>query len=166
MRYLVVPDRSTVSISGRSTLHPIRATADGLTGWLDAEIGPTGLEPGHDVGGRIELEVGRLASGNALIDRETRRRVDARRHPLITGDVTDILAIDGPTATVEGVIGFHGEDVAVEGDLQIILSPPGVIVRGEARFDVRWWALEPPRLMTLRVHPEIVVSIHVLLAPE
>jgi hypothetical protein len=166
MRYVVVPDRSTVSISGRSTLHPIRATADGLNGWLDAEVGPAGFEPGYAVTGHIELAVHRLASGNALIDRETRRRIDARRHPLVTGDVTDVLAIDGATATVEGVIGFHGEDIAVEGDLEISTSAPGVALRGEARFDVRWWGLEPPRLMALRVHPDIVVSIHVFLVPE
>lgn len=166
MRHLVVPDRSTVSISGRSTLHPIRATADGLTGWLDAKIGPAGFEPGFAVEGHIELAVDRLASGNALIDRETRRRIDARSHPIVTGDVTDVLAIDGSTATVEGVIGFHGEEVVVEGDLEISPSPPGLIIRGEAMFDVRWWAVEPPRLMTLRVHPDIVVSIHVFLVPE
>ena len=39
---------------------------------------------------RLEFRVDRLTSGNPFEDRELRRRIDARRFPTITGDMTSI----------------------------------------------------------------------------
>ena len=86
MRYRIVPERSTVWIDARSSLHPIHSSTDGLEGFIELDH----LE-GDDVRiadpptGFLSLPVGRLSSGNALEDRELRKRVDAKRFPRIEG---------------------------------------------------------------------------------
>ena len=58
--------------------------------------------------------------------------------------------------TVTGTIEFFGSEVLVEGELRVVEGPRLV---GTGEFDVRWWGLEPPRLMMLRVDPIVTVGI-------
>jgi hypothetical protein len=68
---------------------------------------------------------------------------------------------------VEGNIEFTGETVLVEGDLHLGRNGDGdLIMSGDGTFDVRWWGMDPPRLLMLRVEPEIEVSIRLLLVDE
>lgn len=163
-RWAIVPEESTVWIEGSSTLHAIRAEADGLHGWVRADIGPDGFAPRTRVRGEIAIDVERLASGNALVDMETRRRIDARRHPEITGVVASSSRISATEVTLSGTIGLRGEYVDVSGIMH--LTPPEggtAILEGDATFDVRLWGLKPPRLGLLRVSPDIDVRIRLVL---
>jgi polyisoprenoid-binding protein YceI len=162
-RYDVIPDLSSVSIAGTSTLHPITANATGLTGWLEAAVVDGGFASA-DLAGHVEIDVTRLASGNPLVDRETRRRIDAKRFPVITGEMTSVEQVEGPLATVWGVISFRGEQMEVQGSFAINQQTDGHLrLHGAAVFDVRWWGLEPPKLLALRVHPEITVTVELVL---
>ncbi len=157
MRYVIDPDRSQVWIDGSSSVHPIRASATGLTGWFEAAL--DGAAVSGPVAGRVEIAVDRLRSGNPLVDRETRRRVDARRHPLIVGEVTALDDVDGARVEVRGRISFRGTDRDVAGDLVVTPTTDGVRIEGEQTFDVRNWGLDPPKLLAVRVHPEVTVRI-------
>ena len=78
-----------MSVDGALDLHPIHSETDGLEGWFEADVlGGGRINPTVDPRGHLELPVERLSSGNPLYDREMRRRVDARRHPTIAGDLT------------------------------------------------------------------------------
>ena len=87
-RWVLDPEASQVWIEGSSSVHPIRAGATGLTGWVELSTsrGKVATDPG--LRGEVRIAVDRLQSGNPLVDRETRRRVDARRFPEIVGTVT------------------------------------------------------------------------------
>ena len=164
-RLFIDSARSLITFRGRSSVHPITATAR-PSGWFvgitEGIFDNTGPLAGH-----LEVPVADLASGNPLIDRETRRRIDARRHPNITGDLAEGGDVHPTHATVEGNIEFTGETVLVEGDLRLGRNGDGdLIMSGDGTFDVRWWGMDPPRMLMLRVEPEIEVSIRVLLVDE
>jgi hypothetical protein len=160
-RWAIEPEVSTVSIDGASTLHPIRASASGLRGWIEAVLNPGGLQRESAVTGRVEIAVEQLGSGNPLIDRETRRRILARRHPHIIGEVTAGVVAEHGVMDLEGVITLRGERIEVRGSMTVSeVDSDRIVLDGSSRFDVRWWGLRPPRLGLLRVHPDIDVSVH------
>ncbi|MEZ5321312.1 MAG: YceI family protein [Microthrixaceae bacterium] len=161
-RFEIVPERSTVWIDGTSSLHPIRATATGLQGWFDLATTTRGLAATPFVAGEVRIPVESLQSGNPLVDRETRRRIDAKHHPEIVGTVTESRRTETGSARVGGVIAFRGVEHAVEGPLTVHFDHPEVRIRGEQDFDVRWWQLEPPRVAMLRVHPDIHVRVEIV----
>ncbi len=158
-RYRIDPDASQVWIEGSSSLHPIRASANGLIGWVELAE-PGGAAP--SLAGEIRIAVDRLASGNPLVDRETRRRIDARRHPEIVGSVLGAERVDASRFAVSGSITFRGVTCPVRGELAITRDGDEVIVTGAESFDVRQWGLRLPRLGLLRVHPDVVVRIRVV----
>ena len=157
MRYRLLPEKSQVWIEGSSTVHPIHATASGVEGWFEADI-VDGVISGP-IEGRVEIAVDRLRSGNRLVDRETRRHVDAGRHPVISGEITKVEAIEGGRLSVGGVIEFRGESAEVTGDVEVRPTENGIVIEGSQTFDVRDWGLQPPSLMVIRVHPEVRVRI-------
>lgn len=164
MRYQIVPKESQVWVRGSSNLHPVRANATGLEGWIDADVTPAGVE--GPLAGHIEIAVEALRSGNWLLERETRRRVDAKHHPLITGEVTGVQSAEGTALALTGVVDFRGESVEVEGDLEVTpTAGGGVHVEGEHVFDIRKWGLEPPSLLALRMHPDIHVRVSIQAEP-
>src|SRR6476660_2706857 len=109
-RYRIVPDRSRVYIDARSSLHPIHSETDGLDGWLELAAEPGGrVDLTVAPAGHLELAVSRLSSGNPLEDRELRRRIDARRYPLISGDLGVMKDGDGDGSyLVGGDLTFRG----------------------------------------------------------
>ncbi len=162
VRWMLDPDTSSVTIDGASSVHPIRAEATGLRGWIEGTLASDGLAAESAVSGRVAIDVARLASGNPLIDRETRRRIQARRHPQITGEVVSGTVIAEGELLLEGVIEFRGERTQVEGTMAVVdVGSERIVLTGASRFDVRWWGLRPPRLGLLRVYPEIDVTVYV-----
>ena len=73
--FLILPQPSTVSIEGSSSLHPLHARASGPIGSVEAQVNASGIRLRN---GSISLEVATLQSGNPLVDRETRRRINGR----------------------------------------------------------------------------------------
>ncbi len=142
-------------------MHPIHATATGLTGWIDLVRSGDGIAAAPEVTGEVRIAVELLASGNALVDRETRRRIDARRHPEIVGTVTSAERSAPDRLMVTGDIAFRGEVCSVSGELAVSFEDDRLVVEGAQSFDVREWGLRPPRIGLLRVHPEVRVRIRV-----
>jgi hypothetical protein len=75
----------------------------------------------------------------------------------------EVLAIR-PTARVggcqvRGTLTFHGTTKAVEGEVVFEVRDGGrrLEIRGERIFDVRDYRLQPPRLLLLRVQPQVTV---------
>jgi polyisoprenoid-binding protein YceI len=159
-RFVIDPDVSQVWIEGSSSVHPIHATATGLAGWIELVRSRDGIAA-SPVTGHVRIAAGRLASGNALVDRETRRRIDVTSHPEITGTVTGTEAIASDRVMVTGEIAFRGEVRSVSGELVISFDEERLIVEGTQSFDVRDWGLRLPRFGPIRVHPDVRVRVHV-----
>ena len=160
-RYDIDPAAATISFNASTSLHPVVAAAP-VSGWFEADLSADGFVPGTSIVGRLEIPVGDIRSGNPLYDAETRRRIDVRAHPLIVAELTTTLAVDGASASVEGTVDFHGETVLLEGELTL---EPGPLLTGEGTIDIRWWGLQPPRLLAFRVEPEVVIGINLPLIP-
>ena len=167
--YLIDPMRSTVVIDATSSLHPIHSEAAGLEGWLDLDVQGGGrLNPHAEAKAHLELPVSELRSANRMEDRELKRRIDARRFPTIAGDLTSIeeAGSDGRYA-VRGDVTFRGVTRAMADEVTIEADGNGSLrVQGSSTFDVRDFGMEPPKILLLRVHPEVTVAIDVVAVKE
>jgi polyisoprenoid-binding protein YceI len=155
-RYAIDTGESTITFHARTSLHPVVASAP-VSGWFDADLDEDGFAEGTSLEGRLEVVVDAIKSGNPLYDAETRRRIDVGTHPKIVAEITATTSTDGPGAVIEGVVDFHGESAKLEGEVAVAAGPE---LTGEGTVDIRWWGLQPPRLLAFRVDPEVVVSIH------
>jgi polyisoprenoid-binding protein YceI len=168
-RYRIVPDESTVEIAARSSVHPIRTRTSGLEGYIDLAIGAGGaIDVAVTPAGRLSLPVERLRSGNPLEDRELRRRIDARRHPTITGVLTGLAPSAGVGRyRVAGDLTFRGVTQSYEDEMTIVSVDDDTIrLDGASRFDVRDFEMEPPRILMLRVEPEVDVRVDLVARRE
>jgi hypothetical protein len=154
-RFTIDESAASVVFIASSSVHPIRSVGS-MSGWIDAVVSDTILAEGQELGGHLEVPLNGLSSGNPLVDREMKRRVDYGLHPAIIARLEETLRVDGNRATITGTIDFLGASTLVEGEVVIL---PGPRLVGAGEFDVRWWGLEPPRLLMLQVDPIVTVEI-------
>jgi len=159
-RYRIVPEHSILWAEARSSLHPIKVETAGLEGFVDAAPGTTA---GNPLSGHLELASARVKTGNILYDRELERRLEVARYPLIQGDVTGSRGEGGQRYHLRGDLSFHGVTRTLEGEVTLREADSTTVeIEGATVIDVRDFALQPPRLLMLRVYPEIRVRIRVL----
>jgi polyisoprenoid-binding protein YceI len=166
--YRVLPERSRLWAEARSSLHPIHVETTGLTGYLEIELEGSRLKPDVAVSARIELEAERLKTGTELYDHELERRLELERYPRITGTVHEVHSLDsGRRYLVRGELSLHGVTRKVSGEVTIRIADDRTIeVEGEKELDMRDYGLDPPRLLMLRVYPEIRVRARVVAERE
>jgi polyisoprenoid-binding protein YceI len=167
-RFRIVPERSRIWVDARSSLHPIHVETTGLRGHLDATLAGGSLAPGAPTTGSIEIEADRMKSGNALYDHELERRLEARKFPFIRGSVRDVTPLgDGQRYRVLGQLEFHGVSRPVEGEVRLrVVDERTLEIDGERVFDLRDYGLEPPRILMLKVYPEVRVRAQVIAERE
>src|SRR5438067_1058506 len=148
------------TIDARSSVHPIHTRTSGLEGFVDLSVSGDGASVGTAPAGHLSLPVVRLRSGNPLEDRELRRRIDARRFPTIDGELTAMRFVSDDRYLVAGQVTFRGETRACEEEMTVtVLDEDTMRFAGRATFDVRDFGMEPPRILMLRVYPEVDVSV-------
>jgi hypothetical protein len=164
-RFDIVPGESRVWVHARSTLHPIDSESSGLAGFFEADLDGEGrIDLKSPPKAWIEMPVERLSSGNLLYDVEMRRRVDARRWPLIEGELTGMKP-DGADGTylVSGEVTFRGVSRPCSDRLALSVPEQGAVcLEGSHTFDLREFNFEPPRIMMIRVHPHVEVKVKVV----
>lgn len=168
-RYRIVPERSHVWIQARSSVHPIHSSTDGLEGYVEVEFGPEG---GVDLAvapmAKLSLPVSRLSSGNRMEDRELQKRIDARRYPAIEG-VLDQMEPSGEEGSygVSGDITFRGVCRRYQDQMTVhAVDGQTIQLAGKSRFDIRDFGMEPPRILMLKVDPEVDVRVEILAVKE
>jgi polyisoprenoid-binding protein YceI len=164
-RYRILPHSSRVWIDASSNVHPIHTEAKGLEGWLEFEF-DVDDEVNVDLPprGHLEYPVENLKSGNALQDRELRRRIDSRRYPTIAGDLTGMKRCDDPSRyLVTGELTFRGVKRTYEDEMTIEMpNDHTMTLTGQATFDIRDFGMEPPRILMLKVQPEVTVRVEIV----
>ena len=164
-RYRVVPERSEVVIDVRSNVHPIHQRATGVEGFVEFTThadGSRDLEAG--AAAELVLAVDRLRARNPLETAELRRRIDARRFPVITGRLDSMRA----TAVVgsylaRGDVTFRGVTRPAEDEIRMTDLDAGALrIEGTHEFDIREFGMEPPRVLMMRVEPLVTVRIDVV----
>jgi polyisoprenoid-binding protein YceI len=154
-----------VWIDARSSLHPIHSETTGLEGWFEADVQGGGrINPAVTPHARLELAVDEMTSGNPLYDREMRRRIDARRYPTISGQLTFMKSTEHDGRyLVGGEITFRGVTKPYEDEVTLTqLDDATVRLEGEHTFDVRDFGMEPPRILALRVYPDVKVRVEII----
>jgi polyisoprenoid-binding protein YceI len=166
-RYRIDPKRSRVWIDARSSLHPIHSETDGLRGWIELDLDGDGEGAGAPAG-HLELPVEQLRSGNPLEDRELRRRIDARRYPTIAGELTVMREAErdgryevGGELTFRGVTRSYKDEMALEQ-----LDRRTIRLSGRSTFDIRDFGMEPPRILMLKVEPQVAVRVEITAVRE
>jgi polyisoprenoid-binding protein YceI len=166
-RYRILPTRSRVWIDARSNVHPIHSEAEGLEGWLDLDISDGTLNVDQKLGGHLEFPVENLQSGNAFEDRELRRRIDSRRYPTIAGDLKAMkLGSEPARYTVNGDLTFRGVTRSYEDTMTLDVVDGTVTLAGESVFDIRDFGMDPPRILMLKVQPEVSVRVEIVAEKE
>lgn len=165
VRFKPVPQRSELALEARSSVHPIHSVTRELDGYVELQLGEDGrLDLSIPPQGRLEIEVEKLKSGNALIDRAMQGRLDTRRYPLIKAELSALQATDqAGRYRAWGDISFHGVTQRLEDELIITLLDDGALeIRGSTQVDVRDFKMQPPRLLMLRVEPEVNVKLKLI----
>jgi len=168
-RYTIVPERSRVWIEARSNLHPIHSTTDGLEGYIDLEAAATGkLDAVAQPAGKLSLRVSRLSSGNRLEDREMQKRINARRFPTVDGVLTDMQPAGGDGCyKVTGDVVFRGISRRCEDEMTVnCVDERTIKLEGASNFDIRDFGMEPPRILMLRVEPDVSVRVEIVAMKE
>jgi polyisoprenoid-binding protein YceI len=168
-RYRIAPERSYVWIEARSNVHPIHSTTDGLEGYVDVALTPEGaVDVTAPVTGSLSLSVDHLSSGNRMEDRELQRRIDSRRYPTIEGILDKVAPSDeGGSYVVSGDVVFRGVSRHHE-DLMSIARVDDLTIRlaGTSSFDIRDFGMDPPRILLLKVEPEVEIRVEIVAVEE
>jgi len=164
VRYRIDPERSRVWVDAKSSLHAIHTETNGLQGFIDAEVHGGQLDLTVAPQGRLELPIERLSSGNPLEDREMRRRVDADRYPTIVGELTAMTAlVEQGRFHVRGDLTFRGVTRSVADEVMIESTAGDRLqIEGSKVFDIRDFGMEPPRILMLKVHPDVTVRVSIV----
>lgn len=153
-------------IEARSSLHPIHGEATGLEGSIEADVTDGRVDFGDTPKIRVELPVEQLKSGKALEDAELQRRIDAKRYPTIRGEVREIKEAAGGQYRARGDLTFHGVTRPVEGEVSVKVDGDSLVIEGEQTFDIRDFGVDPPKILMLKVHPDVKVRVRVVAEPE
>jgi polyisoprenoid-binding protein YceI len=161
-RFTVDTERSSVAIEARSSVHPIRGETNGVEGTIEVTVDGDEVVLSPPPEARIELPVGRLSSGNRIYDNEMQRRIEARRFPTIVGELGTVTPGEGRGSFhVAGALHFHGQASQVEADVTAEVGPRRLVADWEQVIDIRDFGVDPPRILLLRVYPEVTVTVHI-----
>jgi polyisoprenoid-binding protein YceI len=163
-RYRIVPEGSELHAEARSSLHAIHVRTSRLGGFMEATMNGSGRRLEVAPAGSLELEVEDLKSGNFLYDREIERQLEVRKYPRIRGVVRAVepLGKNG-RYRVQGELTLHGVKRPVEGEVTVrVVDASTLEIAGEKVFDVRDFGLDPPRILMLKVYPDVRVRARVI----
>ena len=168
-RYVISPERSQVWIDARSNVHPIHSSTSGLEGFVELTFSSDGIvDLTSQPAGRLSLSTDRLSSGNRMQDRELHKRIDSRRYPTIEG-VLGQIEPDGSDSSyrVNGDITFRG--VARPHEDVMVIRPVDnqtISLEGSSRFDIREFGMQPPKVLMLKVEPEVDIRVEIFAVKE
>jgi hypothetical protein len=166
-RFTIVADESRLEIHGRSSLHPIESVSRQLRGHLDAALGGDGalaLAPAPVL--HAEVPVASFASGNALEDQQMRQLIGSRSFPNIVADLQSMRPLETAGAyAVKGRIEVRGTAKVLDGEIAVKRDGDRLVVDGECTFDMRLFEVQPPRILMVRVYPDVTVRLHLVATP-
>jgi len=168
-RYVISPERSHVWIDARSNVHPIHSGTDGLEGYVELTFAAGGaVDLTSQPAGALSLSVDKLSSGKRMEDRELHKRIDSRRYPTIEGVMTQVKPHEGDSSyLVTGEVTFRGVSLPHE-DVMVIraVDDHTISLEGSSRFDIREFGMQPPKVLMLKVEPEVDIRVEIFAEKE
>lgn len=160
----MLPGSSSLETEVRSSVHPIHSQTTELTGRIEGDFDESGtpqLDAPHR--GHVEVAVSTIKSGNRLNDMEMQRRANVSRYPSITFDVSDVSAV-GDDGRYRGSIKVTALGISrtIQEEFALSLDGGRLRLEGEHTFDMRDFGMNPPRIFTLKVEPEVRVKVRLV----
>lgn len=166
-RFRVNTAESTVNVGLRINLHPSHIRANALSGFIECEVDEQG-QPRLDqpYNAELTLPVDAIKSGNSIQDREMRRRFDVAHHPAITAKVNHGEALGGGRYRATAQLTMHGQTREITGEIQLTVSGTTMTIDGQQVINVKDFGIDPPRLIILKVEPEVDLQVHIVAERE
>ena len=161
-RFDVIAGHSAVLIEARSTVGPITFGTTSVDGSVEVNMHDGSI----DLGGagptaRLQIDLNTLSSGNALYDAELLQRIDARRYPKTSVELSAMERIGrSGRFRVEGDLTFHGVTRRTSGSVGAEIDQHGLLrVVGEHVFDIRDFDVVAPNVLMLRIYPDVRIEL-------
>src|ERR1700676_1257787 len=167
-QFRVNTSKSTVKVGLRINLHPSHIDAHALTGVIECELDDQG-QPRLDqpYNAELSLPVDAIKSGNGIQDREMRRRFDVSRYPTITATVTHGEQLEGEGRyRAAARLTMHGHTREITGDVQLGVNGSTMTIDGQQVINVKDFGIDPPRLIILKVEPDVDLQVHIVAERE
>jgi polyisoprenoid-binding protein YceI len=167
-RFRILPDDSSILLAGKSSVHRLHGKAGSLTGTIDVEIGSDGKpDLNRPYSAELSLPATAITWGGGIYDRETRRRLDVGAHPFITACVVEAFVVEGNAGLrVRVRLTVRGQTRVIDGQARLHVESGRLVVEGERVIDIREFGMEPPRLVMLKVDPQVTVQVRVVAEAE
>jgi hypothetical protein len=165
----VVPGSSSVDTEVRSSVHPIHGRATELTGVIEGDFDGDGrpdLDQPHQAW--VEVPVTAIRSSNRLNELEMQRRAEVGKYPSIRFELDRAWRVDGAADRYRAALSVtaHGRTKSFQGDFRLRLDGRRLVLDGQHTFDMRDFGVNPPRILTLRVDPQVRVSVRLVADEE
>lgn len=158
-RYDILPQRSEMSAEARSSVHPIHARAE-VSGWVEASVSNGSVDVEEPTHARIEIATEALRADNTLINREIQKRLDPRRYPTVIAEIKQVRPDTGNRYSIQGELTLRHVTNPVTGWAELVSDDNGTLeLTGGLTLDLRDFQLDPPKLLGMRVHPDVTVTI-------
>lgn len=159
-RYLIGGD-SRVVVTARSSIHDTVTRWTALSGTIDADA----ADLTQGVAAEVVVDMTRHDAGDFLRNRKLRSDLEVYRFPEARFRLERLrdVAARGPgfAAVAEGVLAWHGREVAVSAAGEGAFDEAGLRATARFELDVRALGVEPPRFLMFKV--EEVVAVEVVL---
>jgi polyisoprenoid-binding protein YceI len=157
-RYSIVSHRSRVAVEVQSTLQRLELVSGELAGEIEAEFRDGLLAPAGAIAS-LAVPSASFGSGNWLIDRDVRVMFEVRKFPEISGEVIELKTADGTgNFWVRGHLSLHGVTREVSGRASVVeTSENHAVIEGAMTLDYTLFNLIPPKLLMLKVEPEVEI---------
>lgn len=152
---------SNVRVDATSSVHPISGEIRNLRGQATCDVADGRLVPGPGAGGWIEGDVAQLETGKRLEDMALRKQIDAKKHPTVRYEVRSVEG--GPdTLKVAGAFTFHGETREFSEECRARLDSGRLVIDAEHKVDIRDFGVKPFKVLTIQIHPEVTLTVHLV----
>ena len=168
-RYRVDTSQSQVSIGLRVNLHPSHITATGIRGEVECELDGDGhVRLDKPYSAELTLPIDAISSGNGLQDRLMRGRFDSSRYPNITAKVVsgEAISADDGRYRATAKLTMHGQTREVTGEVKLRFTNGTLTADAPTTVNMQDFGIDPPRLIVLKVEPDVDVSAHIVAAQE
>lgn len=147
-------EESIVEIHAKSSVHPIHGETHAVRGEVSGEVQGDQILLDPAPSGYIEMDIDALKSGNKLEDFEMRRRVDAKKYPTIRFDLRE--ASGGPEKyRLKCALTFHGVTREFEEEATAKIQDGSLYVEGEHTFNIEDFGVKAPKILNLKVFPDV-----------
>jgi hypothetical protein len=167
-RFDVISGHSAVLIEARSTVGPITFGTTSVEGSVEVSMHDGGIYlGGTGPAARLQVDLNTLSSGNALYDAELLQRIDVRRYPKTSVELSGIERLGrSERFRVEGDLTFHGVTRRTSGSVGAQIDQDGLMrVVGEHVFDIRDFDVVAPNVLMLRIYPDVRIELQLEARP-